>query len=64
MATQWEYKTLAFKAGAWTEIEPMLNELGQEGWEALTLSFAGLGATVLLKRPREVGAPPVLSPSE
>jgi len=54
--TQWEYRVLSI--GRWTgpkdeEIELMLNELGEQGWEAVNL-FPREGSTkvtLVAKRP-------------
>ena len=46
--TKWEYKILR---GNWpfAKFEFQLAELGQEGWEAVSMS--GWGGVILLKRP-------------
>jgi len=46
---KWEYKVVIF-AGKRESWEPQLNELGSEGWEAVSAS-ASSGVVVLLKRP-------------
>ena len=61
MTTQWEYKMLDYKLGwkgfTFEQMEADLNDLGREGWEALTTVSPTYGQgqsiniAVLLKRP-------------
>lgn len=60
MAAQWEYKMLTYKLRlkgfAYDEIEQDLNDLGREGWEALSTLAPSYGqgqvmeVAVILKR--------------
>ena len=52
--TTWEYKIVSWgtTVGEWQEGERQLNDLGQEGWEAVSMSRSPSGhINILLKRP-------------
>lgn len=61
MTAQWEYKMLTYKVGwkglDYDQIEQDLNELGQQGWEALGSIAPSVGSgqtmeiVVILKKP-------------
>ncbi|WP_199546497.1 DUF4177 domain-containing protein [Streptomyces sp. N35] len=61
MTTQWEHKVLKYKLGMkgfdYEQIERDLNELGRDGWEAVSTMAPSWGAgqaieiTVFVKRP-------------
>ena len=48
----WEYHTVS--DANWYELEILLNELGQHGWEAVGFAFDTSGTSVLLKRQKGV----------
>lgn len=56
--TRWQYKAFKLQGEYHTDyLETKLNELGQQGWEAVSMGWMVAGAngggdaTVLLKRP-------------
>ena len=61
MTAQWEHKMLTYKVGwkglDYDQIEQDLNELGQQGWEALGTIAPSVGSgqtmeiVVILKKP-------------
>ena len=63
MATQWEYKVVTFKLHMkgfdYGQVAQDLNDLGREGWEALSTVAPSFGQgqameiAVILKRPHD-----------
>ncbi|MFJ4895740.1 DUF4177 domain-containing protein [Streptomyces sp. NPDC088788] len=61
MSQQWEYKVLTFKLKLkgfdYAEVQADLNNLGREGWEAISTLAPSFGAgqaievAIILKRP-------------
>jgi hypothetical protein len=54
--TKWEYRVLDLlevKAGSTTEVQQVLNGLGQQGWEVVAVGTRDSGTirTFILKRP-------------
>ena len=48
--TRWEY--LLSEPKKWDLVEPLLNQLGSEGWECVGLAAGQFGPKLILKRPR------------
>lgn len=47
---KWEYKVI-FSSHLQSECESMLNTLGLDGWELVTIAYTNIGCNLFMKRP-------------